>query len=101
MNARAVLARASASGVNVSARDGKVALRGQARAVEELRPQVQACKRDLLALLAMPPELDDLIVRVAAFHGFTAEQITEAREVAVGDVGNALICFRALASRLG
>ena len=42
-------------------------------------------------------ELDRLIEEVGRHHGFTEQDLREAREIALSNVGEALACFRALA----
>ncbi len=46
----------------------------------------------------LSPELDGLIRTVAAFHGFTSDELEEALAVASRDVDNALVSFRLLAA---
>ena len=46
-------------------------------------------------------ELRALVEAVAAFHGFTADQTSEAQQIAQADQVAALECFRSLAERDG
>jgi hypothetical protein len=104
MSARAVLAKASAAGVRIQASNGQLSLRGNERLIAELLPSVKANKPELLLLLAandpaLPPELDRLISKIALAQGFSREQTKEARDIAAGDIENALTSFRDLAQR--
>lgn len=51
--------------------------------------------------IALPAELERLIICVASLHAFSPSEIREAREIAAGDVAKALICFRRLANQAG
>lgn len=97
MTARDLLELAQATGVEVLTENGKLVLRGDEFAIASLVPEAKAHKTELLdELKRLPEDLVRCIERVAAFHGFTRDELREAKEIAAGDVENALTCFRAL-----
>lgn len=106
MNARAVLANASARGVQVVAQGEQLSVRGQQEAVAELLPDIKAHKAEIIAFLGkpihrgLPKDLERRIEFVAQFHGFTAEELAEAKEIAAGDIESAIPCFRALVAKM-
>ena len=102
MSARAVLAHASAKGVEVVAQGEQLSVRGQQEAVAEVLPDIKAYKAEIIAFLGerihrgLPKDLERRIELVARFHNFTAEELAEAKEIARGDPENAAVCFRHL-----
>ena len=105
MGAPDLLARITAAGLTVEADGDRLLVRPRERLTVELRETIRSHNPELLALLTsdvvtptpdLSPELDALIRRVASFHGFSDEDLGEARAIAAADVANALTCFRAL-----
>jgi hypothetical protein len=106
MSARAVLANASAKGVEVVTQGEQLSVRGQQEAVAAVLPDIKAYKAEIIAFLGkpihrgLPKDLERRIEFVAQFHGFTAEELAEAKEIAAGDIENAIPCFRALVAKI-
>ena len=97
MSARDLIHRALTSGITILADNGELVLRGDESAIASLVPEAKAHKAELLReLTRLPEDLERCIDYVAAFHGFTPDELQEAKEIAAGDVKNALTCFRAL-----
>ena len=99
MSARDLIERAQEAGVQILADNGELVLRGGQSAIAALVPDAKAHKAELLAELTrkrLPEDLERRIEYVARFHGFTPDELTEAKAIAAGDVENATVCFRAL-----
>lgn len=103
MSARDLLERAQATGVQIRADNGDLVLRGDPSAVEALVLEAKAHKAELLGELtrpglakALPEDLERRIEFVAKFHGFTSKELAEAKEIAAGNIANAIPCFRRL-----
>lgn len=45
---------------------------------------------------ALPKDLERRIEFVGQFHAFTRQELSEAKEIAAGDIENAIPCFRRL-----
>jgi hypothetical protein len=75
-------------------------LRGDESAVAALVPDAKALKGKLLQALSqgreLPEDLLQMIEYVAAFYGFTDEELCTAKDVAADDIENATRCFRAI-----
>ena len=101
MSARDLIHRALTSGITILAEDGDLVLRGDESAIASLVPEAKAHKAELLReLTRLPEDLESQIDYVAAFHGFTPDELREAKEIAGGDVENALTSFQALADEI-
>ena len=101
MSARDLLERALATGVKIFADDGELVLRGDESAIASLVPEAKAHKAELLReLTRLPEDLERCIDYVAAFYDFTPDELREAKQIAAGDVENALTCFRELANEI-
>jgi hypothetical protein len=103
MSARDLIHRAEATGVQILADNGELVLRGNPSDVDALITEAKARKAELLDELTkpglakvLPKDLERRIEFVAKFHGFTNDELTEAKETAAGDIENAIPCFRAL-----
>ncbi len=100
MSARDLLHRALQARVQITVDRGELVLTGDPDAVDALVPEVRARKAQLLSELArsnvsgpLPKALERRIVFVGKHHGFTDEQLAEAKEIAAGDVDGATLCF--------
>ena len=103
MSARDLIERAKAVGVQIRADNGDLVLRGHPSAVHAIVPEAKARKAELLNELTgphLPNDLERHIEFVAKFHGFTTEQLIEAKQIAASDIKNATHCFRALAAEI-
>jgi hypothetical protein len=102
MSARDLIHRAEAAGVLILADNGNLVLRGETSAVNALVHEVKVHKAEIIAFLGkpihrgLPKDLERRIEFVAQFHGFTPEELAEAKEIAAGDIENAIPCFRRL-----
>lgn len=99
MSARDLIERAQAVGVQIRVDNGDLVLRGQPSAVHALVPEAKAHKAELLDELTktnLPTDLERHIEFVAKLHGFTPEELAQAKEIAAGDIENAITCFREL-----
>jgi len=107
MSARDLLHRARVAGVQIEADNGELILLGEPHAVDALVPEVKACKAALLGELArpaapkvLPRDLERRIEFVGKHHGFTPDELIEAKEIAAGDIENATVCFRRLLAEI-
>jgi hypothetical protein len=68
---------------------------------DEFVLKLKQSKPEILAALHQEQELIRLVHLIADYHEFSAEDRSEALEVALGDQQQALICFTSLARQAG
>lgn len=84
MTAATLLDQTRRDGLEVSANDGRLKVRGPAVAVKKWTPVLVANKPELLAVLTAPiaPDLEHLIVRAGAFWEYSHEDFDLIRRAA-------------------
>ena len=108
MNVQAIIQKAHDAGITIWLENGKLKYQGNRHAVGQIIPALSQHKAEVLKLLtpkrqptgAEFDELNRIVPIVCQKYDCDPLEIAEALQIALGDVEDALICYRDLLQRM-